>query len=78
LHKLTTYLAKNHGKIVIEDLNMSGMLANRKLANAVQDMSFYEFRRQLDYKTQLSESELIIEEGNRERATGNGSISTMQ
>jgi len=60
LHKLTTYLAKNHGKIVIEDLNVSGMMANHKLAKAVQDMGFYEFRRQLDYKTQLYGSELII------------------
>jgi putative transposase len=60
LHKLTTYLAKNHSRIVIEDLNVSGMLANHKLAKAVQDMGFYEFRRQLDYKTQLYRSELII------------------
>lgn len=30
LHKITSYLAKNHGKIVIEDLNVSGMLANHK------------------------------------------------
>ncbi|WP_159297266.1 RNA-guided endonuclease InsQ/TnpB family protein, partial [Microcystis aeruginosa] len=60
LHKLTTYLAKNHGQIVIEDLNVSGMMANHKLAKAIQDMGFYEFRRQLDYKTQLYGSELII------------------
>ncbi|MBD2290098.1 IS200/IS605 family element transposase accessory protein TnpB [Microcystis wesenbergii FACHB-1317] len=60
LHKLTTYLAKNHGKIVIEDLNVSGMMANHKLAKAVQDMGFYEFRRQLNYKSQLYGSELII------------------
>jgi putative transposase len=60
LHKLTTYLSKNHGKIVIEDLNVSGMLANRKLAKAVQDMGFYQFRRQLDYKTQLYGAELIL------------------
>jgi putative transposase len=60
LHKLTTYLAKNHSQIVIEDLNVSGMLANHKLAKAVQDMGFYEFRRQLKYKTQLYGSELII------------------
>ncbi len=32
LHKLTTYLAKNHGSVVIEDLNVRGMLANHKLA----------------------------------------------
>jgi len=34
LHKLTTLLAKNHGTIVIEDLNVSGMMANHKLGFA--------------------------------------------
>ncbi len=60
LHKLTTYLAKNHSQIVIEDLNVSGMLANHKLAKAVQNMGFYEFRRQLAYKCELYGSKLII------------------
>jgi putative transposase len=60
IHKLTTYLAKNHGVVVIEDLNVSGMMANHKLAKAIQDMGFYEFRRQLDYKTKLYGSELVI------------------
>jgi len=60
LHKLTTYLAKNHGTVVIEDLNVSGMMANHKLSKAIQDMGFYEFRRQLDYKTKLYGSELVI------------------
>ncbi|WP_245602658.1 transposase [Gloeothece verrucosa] len=60
LHKLTTYLAKNHSRIGIEDLNVSGMLANHKLAKAISDQGFYEFRRQLEYKTQLYGSELVI------------------
>lgn len=60
LHKLTTYLAKNHSQIVIEDLNISGMLKNGKLAKAIADMGFYEFRRQLEYKCKLYGSELII------------------
>ncbi|MDJ0619756.1 MAG: RNA-guided endonuclease TnpB family protein [Calothrix sp. MO_192.B10] len=60
LHKLTTYLAKNHGKVVIEDLNVSGMLANRKLAKSISDMGFYEFRRQLEYKSKLYGCELVV------------------
>ncbi|NEP90419.1 MAG: IS200/IS605 family element transposase accessory protein TnpB [Okeania sp. SIO2C2] len=60
LHKLTTYLAKNHSRIVIEDLNVSGMMSNHKLAKAVGDMGFYEFRRQLEYKCDLYGSELIV------------------
>jgi putative transposase len=43
LHKLTTYLAKNHSKIGIENLNVSGMLANHKLAKTIADMSFLSF-----------------------------------
>lgn len=60
LHKLTSYLAKNHGKIGIEDLNVSGMLANHKLALAIADMSFFEFRRQLTYKCELYGSSLVV------------------
>lgn len=37
LHKLTSYLAKNFETVVIEDLNISGILANHKLAKAVAD-----------------------------------------
>jgi putative transposase len=60
LHKLTTLLAKNHGTIVIEDLNVSGMLANHQLAKAIADMSFFEFRRQLTYKCELYGSKLVV------------------
>ncbi|MEG4966442.1 RNA-guided endonuclease TnpB family protein [Microcoleus sp. B6-A1] len=60
LHKLTTLLAKNHGVIVIEDLNVSGMMANHKLAGSVADLGFFEFRRQLTYKCELYGSKLVI------------------
>jgi putative transposase len=60
LHKLTTLLAKNHGVIVIEDLNVSGMMALHKLAASVADMGLFEFRRQLTYKCELYGSKLVI------------------
>jgi putative transposase len=60
LHRLTSLLAKNHDTVVIEDLNVSGMMANRKLAKAIADMGFYEFRRQLTYKCELYGSKLIV------------------
>ncbi|MBD2146329.1 RNA-guided endonuclease TnpB family protein, partial [Sphaerospermopsis sp. FACHB-1194] len=60
LHKITTYISKNHAVIGIEDLNVSGMLANGKLSKAIADMGFYQFRRQLEYKTQLYGSKLVI------------------
>ncbi len=60
LHKLTTWLAKNHSTIVIEDLNVSGMLKNHKLASAIADCGFYEFKRQLTYKCEWYGSKLVI------------------
>ncbi len=60
LHKTTTYLAKSHSKVVIEDLRVSWMLKNRKLARAIADVGFYEFRRQLEYKCQWYGSELVV------------------
>ena len=60
LHKLTTILVRTFSIIVIEDLNASGMLSNRKLAKVISDMGFHEFRRQLDYKAQIAGAHLII------------------
>jgi putative transposase len=60
LHKVTTYLAKNQSRIVIEDLYVSGMLRNRRLARAIADVGFYEFRRHLEYKCKWYGSELLV------------------
>lgn len=51
IHKLTTDLAGEYGTVVVEDLNVSGMITNRKLARAISDAGFGEIRRQLAYKT---------------------------
>jgi putative transposase len=50
LHSLTANLSKNHAQIGIETLNVSGLLKNHQLARAIIDASWYEFRRQLQYK----------------------------
>ncbi len=51
ISKLTTGLARKYGTIVVEDLNVSGMVKNRRLARAISDAGFGEIRRQLAYKT---------------------------
>ena len=50
IQKMTTDLSRRAYCIRIEDLNVSGMMANRKLAAAISDNCFYEVRRQLVYK----------------------------
>jgi IS605 OrfB family transposase len=50
LHQFTSRLAKTKSVVVIEDLNVSGMLKNHHLAQAIGDVGFGEFRRQLIYK----------------------------
>ena len=59
-HKLTSMLAENYGFVGIEDLNVSGMAKNHRLARAVLDMSFFEFRRQLEYKTKMKGGHVIL------------------
>ena len=60
LHKLTTRLVEEFDVICIEDLNIKGMMANHKLARAIMDLGFYEFKRQLLYKAQMWHKTVII------------------
>jgi putative transposase len=60
LHQLTTMLVRGFGVVVIEDLNIAGMLRNRRLARRIADASWGELRRQLQYKSQWYGSRLIV------------------
>src|ERR1035441_3116346 len=60
LCKLTTTLARTYGTIVVEDLNVAGMLRNPKLARHLASASFGEIRRQLAYKTGWNGGRLVV------------------
>ena len=60
LGKTTAMLSHTYVDISIEDLNVAGMVGNHRLAQSVQDASFYEFRRQLTYKAARTGARLHV------------------
>jgi putative transposase len=60
IHNATKYLVSNFDRIVIEDLNVRGMLKNHNLAQSISDVSFGEIRRQLEYKSKWYGCDLIV------------------
>jgi putative transposase len=60
LHRASARLVRDHDVIVIEDLNVSGMVRNRPLAKAISDCGWGEFRRQLEYKAARAGRQLIV------------------
>jgi putative transposase len=59
IHKMTTAIVKQASEIVIEDLNVAGMLKNHKLARALSDASLSEIHRQLEYKSKWYGAKLV-------------------
>lgn len=60
LHKLTASVTSEYGAVVVEDLNVAGMLRNRRLARRIADAGFGEIRRQLAYKTQRNATRMVV------------------
>jgi putative transposase len=60
LHKTTTRLVRGHDLIAIEDLAVTNMVRNRRLARAISDCGWGEFRRQLEYKCERAGRQLVV------------------
>ena len=61
LHQTTSEIVKREPSFIcIEDLNVSGMMKNRHLSKAVQEQCFYEFRRQIEYKSAWNNIPVIV------------------
>jgi len=59
LHKVSTNLINSHDTICLENLNIVGMVKNKKLSNSISDVSWGEFIRQLNYKAEWKGKNIV-------------------
>ena len=61
LHQITSEIVKRKPSFIcMEDLNVSGMMKNKHLSKAIQQQGFYEFKRQIEYKSKWNNIPIII------------------
>ncbi|KFI20608.1 transposase, partial [Nitrosococcus oceani C-27] len=60
LHQQSSKIVNENQVICLEDLNIQGMLRNRRLSKAIADCGLYELRRQMEYKAAWYGREVLI------------------
>ncbi len=60
LHQVSNQLVKTHDRLVLEDLNITGMLANRRLARSISDAGWGELARQITYKQHWRSGQVVV------------------
>ncbi|WP_454859947.1 RNA-guided endonuclease TnpB family protein [Promicromonospora soli] len=60
LHQVSNQLVKTHDRLVLEDLNITGIMSNRRLARAVGDAAWGELARQTTYKQHWRNGQVVV------------------
>ena len=60
IHSIANYLLRNYDTIYMEDLNISGMLKNHKLAKAIQEVGFFKFKATLQNKALQNDKKVVL------------------